>query len=644
MRTLLLSGALIVFQIACFSQTTVTDSLLERIHHSNDPKEKLALLLAFCSEYQSLNRDTLYYYATIARDLAEQSGDKKSKDLAYIALANAYYRWGWTDSSTAFIDPVIEGNDPAKREERELYFNALRQKAVYIGSKNKLPEALDILYKLTSLADRYHDTAAFSANANTIASISLARGAPYEALTWLSQALNYLGNSSVHDKIRAAIFSNYCEAYLETGKTDSALMFNRKAVELYTREQLLYGLAITYQRQAAIFTRLSKYGEAEKSLKEMIRVRSMLNDGSMYIDDNLSLINFYLETKQVDSAIALCFKNLVSGDIYAPAEEKNATLLNTIAFRIPFYEALVKCYQQKKDFVATADVLQKIILAKDSLNALQQESAIAEVQTRYEVQKKETTIIQQQLDLAKKNSQMILYGSLTAIALAGGFLFFMNSRKKQHERSARAVLEAEENERKRIAADLHDNLGVQANALVYSSELLKQDPENAAELAVRLNDTSKEMLFFLRETLWALKHVDTSASALWIRVLNFAGQLRRHYGKIHFLTTGAAPENFHLSSARALHVMMIVQEAVNNAIRHSGGNEIQVSSETSDEKWRVSVRDNGKGFLADEENNNNESNGLVNMRRRAEAAGIVLTIAGDNGPGTLVELKILPLT
>lgn len=642
MRTLLFSSALIVSQFACYSQTIVTDSLLKLIHHTNNSKEKLPLLLAFCSEYQSLNRDTLYYYATEARDLAEQSGDKKSKDLAYIALANAYYRWGWTDSSTAFVDPVIEGNDPAKPEERELYFNALRQKAIYIGSKNKLPEALEILYKLTGLADRYRDTAAFSANANTIASISLARGAPYEALTWLSQALNYLGSSKVYDKIKAAIYSNYCEAYLEMGKTDSALFFNRKAVELYKQEQLLYGLAITYQRQAAIFTRLSRYDDAEKALKEMIRVRSMLNDGSMYIDDNLALIHFYLETNQVDSAIAFCYKNLVSGDIYAPAEEKNATLLNTIAFRIPFYEALVKCYEQKKDFVATVGVLQQIILAKDSLSALQQESAIAEVQTRYEVQKKETTIIQQQLDLARKNNQMILYGSLTAIAVAGGFLFFINSRKKQHERSARAVLEAEENERKRIAADLHDNLGVQANALVYSSELLKQDPENAAQLATQLNDTSKEMLFFLRETLWALKHVDTTASALWIRVLNFAAQLRRHYGKIHFLTSGTAPENFYLSSARALHIMMIVQEAVNNAIKHSAGSEIQISSEPGEKEWVVSVRDNGKGFLAEGENNSNESNGLINMRRRAEAARIILHISGDKGDGTVVELKILP--
>jgi len=88
------------------------------------------------------------------------------------------------------------------------------------------------------------------------------------------------------------------------------------------------------------------------------------------------------------------------------------------------------------------------------------------------------------------------------------------------------------------------------------------------------------MLFFLRETLWALKSTHTTASKLWLRVLNFVAQMRRNYAHIQFITSGTGPDNFLLPSAKALNILMIIQEATNNAIKHSNARQITVKGFT----------------------------------------------------------------
>lgn len=621
-------------------QTRTTDSLLKHIHATANPQKRLDAVLAFCAEYQSINRDTFEVYAKEAAALAAIYGNKRKKDLAKIAMANCHHRWGWVDSSVIIIDSVIKNNDVTKPDERDIYFNASRQKAMYLGGKNKLAEALDILYKITGEAEKLKDTIVYTTNTNTIGSITLARKAPNVSMKWFRQALSWLTASEKYDKVKAAIYANMSEAYNLSGSTDSALYFSRKAIVLYQKTQLLNGLAITYQRQANIYKNIKQYDKAEASLKEMIKIRELMNDGSMFIDDNLSLIDFYLAINQADSAIALCKRNLISGNIYASGGEKGTTLINTLAFRIFFYQALAKSYLKKKDYVSYAQTLELVISAKDSLNTLQQEQAIADIQTKYDVQKKEITIVQQQLDISRKNIQLILYMSIAILILIISLLYFISFRKKQKLQSEKAVHDAEEKERKRIAADLHDNLGVQANAILYTSELLKQEETTNNELTANLNDTAKDMLFFLRETLWALKTTDTTASGLWLRIINFTSQMRRNYKHITFTTSGTAPETLTLPSAKALNILMIIQEAVNNAIKHSHAENIEVNTMITDKEWIIVIHDNGIGFHIQEAQDNKDSHGLSNMQQRARASQIAIAIKSNEDDGTEITLNI----
>jgi signal transduction histidine kinase len=96
--------------------------------------------------------------------------------------------------------------------------------------------------------------------------------------------------------------------------------------------------------------------------------------------------------------------------------------------------------------------------------------------------------------------------------------------------------------------------------------------------------------------------------------------------------------NFNLAARRSL--FLVVKEALNNAVRHSGATEVELTIQVADGKVRVSIRDNGKGF--DMSKAKPERNGLTNMTQRMNEVGGECRVISQPGKGCQVEL-IVPL-
>ena len=250
-----------------------------------------------------------------------------------------------------------------------------------------------------------------------------------------------------------------------------------------------------------------------------------------------------------------------------------------------------------------------------------------------------------------------MYGSLVILLLSVTvfYLLFKQYRQKEQVKLTKAlarekrmaeeaVTAAEDSQRKRIAADLHDNLGVQANAILYGTELLIQENDEKDGLVNNLHNTAKDMLVSLRETLWAMKTADVNAADVWLRIINFSKQMQRYYQAISITTSGIAPGDFYMNSAKALNAVLIVQEAVNNAARHAMAGVITINSSLSGNTWRVEVKDDGRGFDVNEMRKKKDSYGLTNMNERAASAGLQLEIRTQRLSGTSILLQMpLPL-
>jgi signal transduction histidine kinase/ligand-binding sensor domain-containing protein len=194
-------------------------------------------------------------------------------------------------------------------------------------------------------------------------------------------------------------------------------------------------------------------------------------------------------------------------------------------------------------------------------------------------------------------------------------------------------------EKERIARDLHDNIGVQANAILHSASILKDATGTSTDIADNLHSTAKAMLLSLRETLWAMKHEEVPAGELWIRIINFTKSLQNHYKYIDTGISGTAPANFLINAQTALHIVMIVQEAANNAIKHAQATAIKLSSAVEKNNWKISIIDNGIGFNVNQ-THRIDAFGLQNMQQRAQEANVLFQLHSKKNIGTQVQLLI----
>lgn len=640
--------------ILCFcfyanAQTKLVDSLRQYIYQAKNEEQKLVAIIRMCDEYKSLQRDTLDHYAFLARELAAKSNSKKLKQLAELAVAYDYFRWGWADSTIFTVDPLIKENKVTHVAERDIYFKASRVKAMSYASRSRYQEGLTILYQIVSEAEAYRDSLVLGENINSIGSIALARAQPREALTWLSRALKFSGNDDRFKANKAAVFVNMADAYNQSGKPDSANFYITKGIALFKEMENLSNLAIAQQRQYNIFITAGKFDLAETTLKELQHTRKQAGDSAMYQDDNIALIDFYIQTNQIQKAIKFCKELLVMGDVHSDTRKSGATIFtNSINLRLGYYEQLARCYKITGDAKLYEQTLENIIAAKDSFYQYNSAQAIAELATQYEVQKKENTIIQQKLDITKKNNRFYTLLGIGFFLGIIAWLMFTDYRKREKLRlnvvlekqkglAAQSVAKAEENERKRIAADLHDNLGAYAASIVSNLDVIETPPaDESGKMALReLRNNSQAIVSQLNDTIWALKKDTLSLTAISDRVKIFIQRIQNSYTAITINVIEEIQKDLLLSPAQAFHLFRIVQEATNNALKHSRGKNIDIIIESENKTWTVTVADDGTGILQQSE----YGNGLRNMKERAKEAGWSIAWNSEPGKGTKVIIS-----
>jgi signal transduction histidine kinase len=344
---------------------------------------------------------------------------------------------------------------------------------------------------------------------------------------------------------------------------------------------------------------------------------------------------YYANIGQPAKGIALCQQGIEL------AKQLNLTS------KLPYlYQALGQNYKASGNYTEYSKTLEVVMNLKDSMYASTSAEARAEMDIKYNIQKNENIIIQQQLDLLRKN--YIMYGTLTLIlfAVIVSWLLFKNYKKKQEIllqslkeeeklKAMQAVISAEENERKRISADLHDNLGAYASAISANADDLTTvdgSVDNAVIKSIKNNAT--EIMMSLRDTIWVLNKDEILLTGVSDRFKNYLRNIRESYPALSIDIREEVTKDISLSPQVALNMLRIMQEAFHNAIKHSKGTQIVIEL-ISNNGLTIRITDNGDGILYNE---NKNGNGLLNMQMRAKANGWELFIKNLQPRGTSVEL------
>jgi signal transduction histidine kinase len=211
------------------------------------------------------------------------------------------------------------------------------------------------------------------------------------------------------------------------------------------------------------------------------------------------------------------------------------------------------------------------------------------------------------------------------------------------QRSRQQLITAREEERRRLRRDLHDGLGpslaTMAMQLETARDLMDEDPATAAELVERLSDQARGDIADIRRLVEGLRPPALDqlglVSALQQRAADHSFGLREDGGQLRW-TVVADDRVEPLPAAVEVAAYMIVVEAVNNALRHSGAASCEVSLAREDGVLAVRVRDDGVGVAE----NPGVGVGLTSMRERAEELGGTCTITSEWGAGTVVEARL----
>lgn len=308
-------------------------------------------------------------------------------------------------------------------------------------------------------------------------------------------------------------------------------------------------------------------------------------------------------------------------------------------------------YKAKGNDSKALEYLNKMIVVKDSLGNELTAKKMSALKSLYEADKHEKEILLQKEQLSKQRYMMI---GLSVLFLMVTVLMYMLYHRKQLKQEAKlqaeimrqqdiatkSILEAEEKERKRIAGDLHDGVGQMMSAVKM----------NLSSLASKINLTSENDLALMDKT---MSLVDESCkevrsvshnmmpnallkAGLSSAVKEFIDKIDHSKLQVNLYTEGLQER---LGNNVETVLYRVIQEIVNNVIKHACANQLDISLIRDAEGISCTVEDNGRGFDLSA-NKNAEGIGLKNIHARIVYLKGTVEWDSSLGKGTLVAIHV----
>ena len=215
----------------------------------------------------------------------------------------------------------------------------------------------------------------------------------------------------------------------------------------------------------------------------------------------------------------------------------------------------------------------------------------------------------------------------------------LEAEKKEYEKQI-AVLRAQQDERSRISADMHDELGSGVTAIRLLSEIARkktnQQPINEIE---RISYNANELMTKMNAIIWSMNPGNDTVDSLVSYIRSYASEYLDNFDIIYHIHTPANLPKMEISGVKRRNLFLVIKESINNVMKHAGASEVVIDVHfTNENQLIIEIADNGKGI--DNEKINQFGNGLKNMKRRMESIGGTFTIQSSNGTKNILTVPI----
>lgn len=509
-------------------------------------------------------------------------------------------------------------------------------------------EALKVYLKALSIYEAV-------SNENKIATVTNNIGLVYSYLGINDKAIEYhlIAKKTFEllndNKGMSQAYNNIAIIYANDGNLDKALNYFQYSLNIEEKLNDKKGIAESANNVGAVYYYLQEIDSALYYFNKSARIEKTIGNlaglGASY--NNIAQV--LIENNRV-----LASKKYIDSAYFYAKQYKTSVDIETALFNYSQY------YEAKNNTKQALKYYKDYSKFKDSVLNIQTNSKVAELEIEYQTEKKEKQILSQRADIAekelrlnKKNTQILGLCILAIVISALGYLFFKqqklkNQQLKKESELKEALIKIEtqnrlQDQRLRISRDLHDNIGAQLTFIISSIENLqygfKIKNEKLTSKLSGISTFTKDTIYELRDTIWAMNKNAISLEDLETRISNFIDKAGAALNTITFSFNidKSLSKNLEFTSLIGMNVYRIIQEAINNAIKYSSANKVSVNIYKTKAQIKIEIEDNGKGFVEAEES----GNGLNNMKKRARDINANFNIESVLNKGTkiIVVLK-----
>ncbi len=548
---------------------------------------------------------------------------------------------GEFDSSYAYYDQSLHYS-------RTYDFPAVEKKtlmnlAINYQYQGRFTEAMAQFLDAIRLFEKENDTLGQAHAYNGLGNVYRFLDEERKSISAYQKSLVHYGDLGLLSQT-GVVWSNLGTLYRDLGQFDSAFYCMDSAEVLLAQYQDRIGLASLFINKAGLFERSD--GETAKGLyQKALKIGRELNSTRIIAQSAIGFGRQALEGKNYRLAISSGKEGLSA-----------AREMEDLQIQKEALEILAMASNQLGQSKPAFDYQFELSIISDSILNLERQKTVAELEIKYETEKKEKEIAESESELAKNQaellnqevkvgrlSQLIIIVAALAILLITiiAVVFYLQSEKRkrlQREKDLQQRLEAERREREmgeeklRISRELHDNIGSQITFMVSSMDNMKYviDAPNIVQKLDQLSGFGRDAIADLRHAIWALK-ADAKLSDVILKVRQMVQRLSGNL-KAKIVVEEDIKKDHELNSVEAINLLRIVQEAVQNAAKYAEADQISIRFVSKPKEVSMNVVDDGKGFDLNKAHQQGE--GLGNMQARAQAIGAQLSISSAHDKGT----------
>ncbi|MET0465461.1 MAG: sensor histidine kinase [Chitinophagaceae bacterium] len=450
-------------------------------------------------------------------------------------------------------------------------------------------KASECFFHSLRIAEKYNDPPTIATNINNLSATFMETENYAEAEKYALKSISLYEKTTDHKGL-ANSYNSLANVYYMLEKDSLSLSFFEKSLVQRRLAKDTVGLFKGYKNLGSIHFEMGDTLEGIKFLKESIQFISNPSDSLLWFSAYLSLAQMYGRVHDFKNARFYFDK----AELYRKTSRDFSKLED-------YYYSLSEYYRDIGDFRSALATHEKYVIYRDSVVNQEKNGQLAELNIRYETDKQQQMIQEQEFEIARKNYW--LTGGAIFLLLAGGaaYLLYRNVQYRrvkklqeevflQKELAAEALFEGEQNERIRIARDLHDSIGQQLSAVKMKLNAMPagQAVEDAAGF---LDGAIKEVRHISHNLL------PESLQFGWVSALEeMCEKMTVKGGPQITLSVDDYSRQYIFSKQQELSIYRIIQEIISNTVKHAEAANIFISISGSDNSFFINTSDDGKGM------------------------------------------------